>query len=341
MLMHMKNMYKVAIAILVIMVSIAVAVWETKTKEVSESTVTEITEQETQVVPVEKDFKIVKYSNYKAGIEFDYPSSWGEVSMVFEDGNTGKLFRGSFSNAYVVFGGMTKDYEQGRGGMFTDFAGYTNSDLLKPRYANHEKFLTDSGLEIILLENIEISQQLSKDDIAVWANLKGPEFYGVAFRFSRPDEINKKYFKDMLLTIDAVQKIDSSAWVQYRNNKHQYTIKYPNNFKGGEADFNADRAYFYSASRDFEGESSYLSVEVIISEISIDDWWTQYDSKDAVKYELREELSLAGVASKRYRGLSGMYSDHLVLKKNGKIYHLTGLTNEGLFIEFIKTLTIK
>lgn len=62
------------------------------------------------------DIELSSFSDPDIGVSFDYPSSWGEVSIEEKDGSTGKAFRGTFSEFEsaqynpVVFGGATRDY---------------------------------------------------------------------------------------------------------------------------------------------------------------------------------------------------------------------------------------
>ena len=70
------------------------------------------------------------------GIEFEYPTAWGEIEAVLRTGGysgyTYDYYYGGKTIAEtepLVAGGRSKDFSEGRGGVSTDFAGYGESGL--------------------------------------------------------------------------------------------------------------------------------------------------------------------------------------------------------------------
>ena len=152
-------------------------------------------------IPDQSEFATFK--NDKIGIEFQYPKEWGDLSLSFKKGsNSGEKFEGLFGsvdNTWIEVGGVTKDFSEGRGSVFTDFDGYTVSELKKYEPNSTIKLL--SGQQAVLLENKEISMVLSKSDRAVLINLPGPTFYGIAFKYVRPDQNEAQKFDEMIKSI--------------------------------------------------------------------------------------------------------------------------------------------
>ncbi|MCB8920825.1 MAG: hypothetical protein H6662_04500 [Ardenticatenaceae bacterium] len=62
------------------------------------------------------------------GIEFEYPSQWGELtSRLREGGEAGYAYEYSFDNGPVLAGGRSRDFVESRGKILTDFTGFTTS----------------------------------------------------------------------------------------------------------------------------------------------------------------------------------------------------------------------
>lgn len=70
----------------------------------------------------------MEYSSPELGINFEYPASFGEVKLTVSNGETGKAFKGVFSNNdKLFFGGVTADYSKtatSTEAEFTDTLGY-------------------------------------------------------------------------------------------------------------------------------------------------------------------------------------------------------------------------
>lgn len=74
---------------------------------------------------------LVKCYDETLQIEFERPAVWGEIGAVLREGGdagyaydysfTGQAFAGGFP---LMAGGRSKDFGEGRGGMYTDFLGY-------------------------------------------------------------------------------------------------------------------------------------------------------------------------------------------------------------------------
>ena len=69
-------------------------------------------------------------------IEFEYPTTWGEIEAVLRTGGySGYAYDYFFGGKTIaeteplVAGGRSKDFSEGRGGMSTDFAGYGESAM--------------------------------------------------------------------------------------------------------------------------------------------------------------------------------------------------------------------
>jgi hypothetical protein len=69
-------------------------------------------------------------------IEFEYPTTWGEIEAALRTGGyTGYAYDYFFGGKTIgeteplVAGGRSIDFSEGRGGMSTDFAGYGNSGM--------------------------------------------------------------------------------------------------------------------------------------------------------------------------------------------------------------------
>ncbi len=71
-------------------------------------------------------------------ISFEYPATWGEAEGVLLAGDTGFSYRYVFSELAsqltmtVATGGLSHDFTMGRGGMWTDFAGYGGASSRNP-----------------------------------------------------------------------------------------------------------------------------------------------------------------------------------------------------------------
>jgi len=74
-----------------------------------------------------------KCSDNTLHIEFDYPAVWGEIEAVLRTGDTGYAYDYTFSAltaeqaSGILAGGRSQDFTEGRGGMITDFFGYSDS----------------------------------------------------------------------------------------------------------------------------------------------------------------------------------------------------------------------
>jgi hypothetical protein len=140
-----------------------------------------------------------KYKNEILGIEFTYPKEWGEISFEISPGEVGKKFTGKFSGqSSLVFGGITKDFREGRGAMFTDFRG-TAAEIEK--YTPAKRIILSDGSSAAIFFNQEISQILGSKSRAARIQLKGPEFFGIAFSYMRipvPDEVK---FDEMIASL--------------------------------------------------------------------------------------------------------------------------------------------
>ena len=64
------------------------------------------------------------------GLEFEYPTQWGNIEATLRRGQTGLEYLYRFANpapeftGYIGAGGISRDFTQGRGGTYTDFAGF-------------------------------------------------------------------------------------------------------------------------------------------------------------------------------------------------------------------------
>jgi len=156
------------------------------------------------------------YRNEELNFEFSYPREFGEVEFKIRQGEAGKICQGTFTkNTKFTFGGVTKDFTEGRVGNFTDTQGYL---LENGKY--FYKFIADKKIEIIpsefidinsglekalLIENQNIGLLIIKTSIGALINLPNKEFPGLGFIYSTtypnlPTSEEKAVFKTILST---------------------------------------------------------------------------------------------------------------------------------------------
>jgi len=153
--------------------------------------------------------KMLKFDNDELGFSFLYPSWFGKLNFSIHDGEAGKKFEGNFENVALSFGGTTKNFEQGREGMPTDYKG---NDIFDKKYFGNmseqiAKTISVSGGEVTLLKGSGEEgpgNWFPEGTFGALVKLSGPKFYGLSFVLYQQNDQKKMTvdeFESMLKTI--------------------------------------------------------------------------------------------------------------------------------------------
>lgn len=121
---------------------------------------TNLKQKDLELLKLTSKKELLTFKNDELGFSFFYPAWFGEVSLDIRNGETGKLFYGSFENVSLEFGGTTKDFSEGREGWPTDYNGeaiekmtfYDDAGLKEfPMKEKQIKTLSVQGGEAIIL----------------------------------------------------------------------------------------------------------------------------------------------------------------------------------------------
>ncbi|MFA6525420.1 MAG: hypothetical protein WCT33_04120 [Patescibacteria group bacterium] len=189
------------------------------------------------------------YENKQLGFSFKYPSSFGYVSSTLEVGDTGRIFRGTFSNtANIVIGGASSDYT------FPSEAGFTHTYGYKSVVDGYSMLLpvTDPSLREKSVNLIKKITAVNTNGILVKTdffeveqtgaifNLNHDTITGMALLKKDTETLPLDQFEAILKTFTlltpkenttaVINEIDTSDWNVYENSLRKFTIKYPNNW---------------------------------------------------------------------------------------------------------------
>lgn len=184
-----------------------------------------------------------EYNNEELGISFSYPAVYGEVLINYEEGGSGKLFYGTFSDFNdLVFGGVSPDYTTSRELALTDTQGYRQRggkyyykslgedpvvyevEVFKVLDAENteipvidkENFLVPDDVgpsfeEVVAkAEGEEADVAEEKNKLLALINLEGDEFAGLAFLNNNTESVSLSDFEDILTSISVSQPVISS-----------------------------------------------------------------------------------------------------------------------------------
>jgi uncharacterized FlaG/YvyC family protein len=177
----------------------------------------ELAVQAKLLVTAQQEFK-----SDELGLSFTYPARLGEVKLTIENGETGKIFQGIFTdNDRLVFGGISKDFSAGREGGFTDTQGYLKKGdkyyfkfvsakpvtdyEIKPvqiiKASNEDVLLVNK--ESFITETVSEGPKLNpgEDSLGALVNLRTKDFTGVAFWNRDLTKMTSADFETILETI--------------------------------------------------------------------------------------------------------------------------------------------
>lgn len=144
------------------------------------------------------------YSNDELGVSFSYPKEWGEVLFSKTAGDKGFMFRGKFSQKEsIAFGGVSKDFTQGRGADDYDIREFGQSSFPVWFYQPTKESI--SGMNVsgeLYTQTVQGSEFYSIGTMMAYFPLKGEQFKAIGFGAS---DITPKDFKDFLITLSINQ----------------------------------------------------------------------------------------------------------------------------------------
>ncbi|MFH1661997.1 MAG: hypothetical protein ABIA02_02790 [Candidatus Falkowbacteria bacterium] len=166
----------------------------------------------------------IKFTSPELGFSFQYPALLGEVKMVIEDGEVGKMFKGVFSgNDKLVFGGVTEDFviaNDMNNDIFLETCGFKTrrgTYYFKSVNAGEIEDYEIAPSNIIELKDgqaliIDSSNFIADDDenvktfdlgndLGAVINLDSEDFNGVAFINKDFNKISKEDFEDIIKSI--------------------------------------------------------------------------------------------------------------------------------------------
>jgi len=167
--------------------------WDLKTLQTKYDNLKETTATLIELIPEDK--ALIPFSNEELGLAFKYPAWYGELSFTLRNGEeAGKIFRGSFPNVPIEFGGITKGFREGRGGWITDYSGgelyAEENEILKTISIGGREITIYQG-ETNTGDRYPMGDPLSEGNFAATSALTGDEFKGVIFF------VNNTYGKDI------------------------------------------------------------------------------------------------------------------------------------------------
>lgn len=154
------------------------------------------------------------YTNKNYGFSFSYPNSleekYGTLVTGESDGDTGKLFGGSFNkDSYPTvfsFAGTTTDFAAGREDYTTIGFEKSNNRIFYKFYTNSmditdsviKTFLNSNGVEVVIFNSSGLNP-LFEGQIGAVINLKNTTYPGIGFTID-PERLDLKTFEQILST---------------------------------------------------------------------------------------------------------------------------------------------
>lgn len=142
------------------------------------------------------------YTNKEIGFSFSYPEWFGKIDFKIEKGEQGKSFSGKFANVPLVFGGITKDFDEGREARFLDYRGGTEW------MSGYEIKDIDviGGTVHVLKGNVDDDDDLPGAGLldgtfGAIVELGGKQFHGLAFHDYDGESVTLEEFESVLKTL--------------------------------------------------------------------------------------------------------------------------------------------
>lgn len=143
---------------------------------------------------------LLRFSNDTLGFSLWYPKWFGALDFSFHNGETGKGFVGSFENIALSFGGVSKDFSEGRETGPLDYSGGSISQEMKKQRI---RVLSIEGGQIDVLRGEgepAPGNWFPEGTLGALVKLRGKKYQGLAF-YAHESEVTLDEFETVLKTL--------------------------------------------------------------------------------------------------------------------------------------------
>jgi hypothetical protein len=179
----------------------------------------ETVQLDVEVPAPETESYLVDFIDEELGFAFIYPNEWGRFSVELRPGEEGEMVWGEFSNVDIMFGGLTSDYIDSRGGTIFDTRGFAKNDeeyffscpktpecnkiepveVLRPQYFEDKEILLLDGNSFVDYRSpgsMPFGPQ--EGEVAALLNLDNQKFSGIMWLNKDTQKVSVEEFKEFL-----------------------------------------------------------------------------------------------------------------------------------------------
>ncbi|KCZ71247.1 hypothetical protein ANME2D_02448 [Candidatus Methanoperedens nitroreducens] len=121
-------------------------------------------------------------------------------------------------------------------------------------------------------------------------------------------------------TSNITSEIDFSSWKNYRNEKYDYEVKYPAEWKGGEKSLTTKVASFTPEEKDAAQTGFWIYVYENPKGLTSKEWWEREYKKGSAVYSYEGTFQISGINAEVYKEEGGLEYTYYLLSKNSRIY---------------------